>query len=135
MPRGPWPCLSGPWGLDMKPDKLSQPKFNFKMGVYYHNRTSYHNRNSILKWGFISVGVYFLSKVKWGVFSVGVYFLDPFFYQMQLHEVKIKQVFNGCTEHTTLIVRTGPPSIRFLQHFNPYDVRCPIFHSWLHFVS
>ena len=81
-----------PVGLDMKlsqPNKLSQPKFNFKMGVYFRE-------GGLFPWGlfsgglfsvgvyflskvrrgFFSVGVYFLSKVRWGFFSVGVYFLD-----------------------------------------------------------
>ena len=49
MPRGPWPCLSDPWVLIWN----------------YHNRTNYHDQSLII-WRFISVGVYFLSKIMMG---------------------------------------------------------------------
>ena len=64
-----------PVGLDMKlsqPNKLSEPKFNFKIWVYF--------RGGFFPWGFIShlklsgvfsVGIYFLSKVKWVFFPWG----------------------------------------------------------------
>ena len=46
-----------------QPNKLSRPKFNFKMGVSF--------RGCLFPWVFI-----FYLKLS-GFFSVGVYFLDP----------------------------------------------------------
>ena len=55
-----------PVGLDIKlsqPNKLSEPKSNFKMGFFF--------AGILFPWGLFSVGVYFLSKVKWGFFPWG----------------------------------------------------------------
>ena len=42
------------------PNALNSQLFNSKVGVYF--------RGGLFPWGFISVGVYFLSKMKWGFF-------------------------------------------------------------------
>ena len=46
------------------PNVLNAQLFNSKVVVYF--------RGGLFPWGFISVGVYFLSKMKWVFFSVGV---------------------------------------------------------------
>ena len=60
-----------PVGVDMKlsqPNKLSRPKFNFKMGVYFRGGLF---RGGYFRWGLFSVGVCFLSNVKWVFFRGG----------------------------------------------------------------
>ena len=57
------------WGMIMTrealPNALNAQLFNSKVGVYF--------RGGLFPWGFISVGVYFLSKMKWGFFPWGFF--------------------------------------------------------------
>ena len=56
------------------PNALNAQLFNSQVGVYF--------RGGLFPWGFISVGVYFLSKTKWFFFRGG------FFPQPQIFVVR-----------------------------------------------
>ena len=55
--------------LEAWPNALNAQHFDSKVGVYF--------RGGLFLWGFISVGVYFLSKMNWVFFFRGGFFSQP----------------------------------------------------------